>query len=316
MAAATEGYKALREGAGLLDLTGRGLIALSGEDQVRLLHAMCTNHIEELRPGEGCYAFLLSAQGRILSDCNVLAGDETLILDTEPEARQAVAGHLEKYIIADDCTVQDLTDSRCVFGVEGPLAERMLQDVTTSALPEPGNWIAWQNGSIAALSVTGQPGYRIFADRNQAGGVEGWLMGTGAIPVTPEEIASVRIENARPKFGEDFGPANIVHETQLLRAVHFSKGCYLGQEIVERVRSRGQVNRKLVQFTVDSAEPPAAGTKILVEGKDVGEITSSAFSPASGKSVAMGYLRTEVVERKIAVRAGAMLARATDRIPA
>ncbi len=110
----TEGYRALRESAALIDLTGRGHILLTGEDRVRLAHAMCSNHIQALTSGTGCYAMFLSAQGRILADANVLCADDALILDTEPEAAAFLAGHIDKYIIADDCTVHDATASRVV----------------------------------------------------------------------------------------------------------------------------------------------------------------------------------------------------------
>lgn len=315
MTAGTDGYRALREGVALLDLTGRGHIALTGEDRVRLMHAMSTNHILELKPGGGCYAFLLSAQGRILADCNVLSREDALVLDTEPEVAARLAAHLDQYIIADDCTVTDLTSSHVVFGVEGPEAANLLRKVTGTDPPEPQCWIPWQNGMIAALSATGQPGFRIFGDAAEAQLIEGWWLGAGAIPATEDEVRIVRIENAHPRYGEDFSDHQIPHETQLLSAVHFSKGCYLGQEIVERVRSRGQVNRKLVQLAVDSTEPLEPGTKLTLEGKDVGEVTSAALSPTTGKVVALGYLRSEVIARKVAVRAGAVLARATDRVP-
>lgn len=311
-----DGYRALREGAALLDLTGRGHILLTGEDRVRLAHAMSTNHIQALAPGGGCYAFFLSAQGRILSDANIACADDALILDTEPEAAAALAQHIDRYIIADDCTVNDVTDHRCVFGVEGPAAEELLDKVVAGGLPPPFGIIQWQNGLLARLSSTGQPGFRVFTDRGQHTTVEGWLIGAGAIPATAEEARTVRIENARPRFSEDFGERQIPHETQLLHAISFQKGCYLGQEIVERVRSRGNVNRKLVQLSSDSAEPVKPGEKLTLEGKEVGEITSSAISPANGKQYALGYVRVEVIEKKLAVRAGTVLMRATDRVPA
>lgn len=312
----TEGYRALREGAALLDLTGRGHILLTGEDRARLAHAMCTNHIQALKPGEGCYAMFLSAQGRILADANVLCAEDALILDTEPEAATLLAGHIDRYIVADDCSVNDATGHRAVFAVEGPGAAELLGKVASDGLPAPFGIKQWQAGILAGLSSTGQPGYRIFVSRGQSSAVEGWLIGAGAVPATPEEARAVRIENARPRFGEDFGERQIPHETQLLHAISFHKGCYLGQEIVERVRSRGNVNRKLVQLVSDATEPIPPGTKLTLEGKESGEVTSAAISPSAGKQFALGYLRVEVIEKKLAVRAGHALLRATDRVPA
>ncbi len=312
----TDGYRALRESAALLDLTGRGHIVLIGEDRARLVHAMCSNNVQALEPGSGCYAMFLSAQGRILADANVLCTADTLILDTEPEAADSLAGHIDRYIIADDCTVHDATAARAVFALEGPAAAELLAKISPADVPGPFGNMPWQAGVIAGLSSTGQPGFRIFADSGQHGAVESWLLGVGAIPATPEEARAVRIENARPRFSEDFGEKQIPHETQLLHAISFNKGCYLGQEIVERVRSRGAVNRKLVQLVSDSSELVKPGEKLTLEGKEVGEVTSAALSPATGKQYAFGYLRSEVIAKKVAVRAGQVLLRATDRAPA
>ena len=116
------GYQALREGAAWLDLSGRGRIRVTGEDRVRLLHAMCTNHIQQLQDGEGCEAFFLNAQGRVLADALVLARHDSLLIDTEPETRHSLYAHLDKYIIADDVTLEDLTEETAEIGVQGPAA--------------------------------------------------------------------------------------------------------------------------------------------------------------------------------------------------
>ncbi len=312
----TEGYKALREGAALADLTGRGYVVLTGEDRARLLHAMCTQHVLEMTPGMTRYAFFLSSQGRILADAHLLCREDSFVLDTEPEAADALAAHLDKYIIADDCTVENRSAAHTVFAVEGPGARELLSNIASEDPPEPGRWIRWQAGMLAGIGATGQPGWRLFVDRSQAASVEGWLIGAGAITASAEEVRTVRIENGRPRFSVDFGERQIPQETQLLSAVHFSKGCYLGQEIVERVRSRGQVQRKLAHFTVDAATPPEPAAKLTFEGKEVGEITSAAASPRSGKSAAFGYLRTEVLDKKVAVRVSGALARSTANGPA
>ncbi len=311
----TEGYKALREGAAIVDLSGRGMIRASGEDRKRLLHAMTTNHVEQLQPGQGCYAFFLNAQGRILADVNLFCLPEELLLDTEPETRERVFQHLDKYIIADDVTLEDLTGPLTTLAVEGPKAAEILVAVGAPIPAEPYGIAAWDDRRVARVSTAGAEGFRFFLpaegreallERFAAAGAEGFrfflpaegreallerFAAAGAVPADAADVHVVRLENGRPRYGEDLTEAYIPHETQLLRAVHFNKGCYLGQEIVERVRSRGHVHRLLVQLRLDAAAPPAPGTKLTSGGQEAGQITSAAFSPALGKVVALGYVR-------------------------
>ncbi len=272
------GYQALREGCAWLDLTGRGVIRVTGEDRVRLLHALVTNHVEQLQPGEHCYAFFLNTQGRILADVNLLRLKDHLLLDTEPETREFVYSHLDKYIIADDVSLEDLSAHTAVLGVEGPKSAETM--AAAGELP-----------LAAHISATGATGFRIFAPRAEKEDLVRRLEAAGAVAASAEEARTVRLEFGRPRYGEDISDKYLPQETQLLHAVHFTKGCYLGQEIVERVRARGMVHRALMRLTIDAVEPPAPGTKITAGQKEVGEVTSAAFSPAAGKVLALGYLR-------------------------
>jgi folate-binding Fe-S cluster repair protein YgfZ len=120
------GYRALHNGAAWLDLSQRGRIRITGEDRTRLLHAMVTNHVEQLKPGQGCYAFFLNAQGRILGDMNLLCLEDSFLLETEPETRRSSYEHLDKYIIADDVTLDDVTDQTAELGIEGAKAAEVL----------------------------------------------------------------------------------------------------------------------------------------------------------------------------------------------
>jgi len=307
MSAGMRGYQALHEGAASLDLTGRGQIRVTGEDRVRLLHAMTTNHIEQLQPGQGCYAFFLNAQGRILADVNLLCFPDHLLLDTEPETRELVLKHLDKYIIADDVTLEDLTGRTSVVGVEGPQSGEILK---TLGVPLPEAWgshAGWGSRTVARLSSTGAPGFRIFAPLDEKPELWQQLESAGAVPAAPQAARTVRLELGRPRYGEDFSDKHLPQETQLLEALHFNKGCYLGQEIVERIRSRGLVHRLLLRLRVHAAEPPAAGAKILAGDKEAGEITSAAFSPALGKVVALGYLRREDIPSQAPLTAAGAL---------
>jgi folate-binding protein YgfZ len=307
------GYQALREGAALLDLEGRGVLIATGDDRARLLHAMSTNQVERLTPGDFCYAFFLNAQGRVLADANVLCLENALLLDTEPERRQFLLQHLDKFIIADDVTLEDATERYAVFGVEGPGARQALETVGVAGLPEPGKWILWRTWILSRTSLTGATGYRIHVPAAERTSSREAILAAGAISATWAEIHAVRLENAHPRYAEDITDGQIPHETRQMHAVSFTKGCYLGQEIVERVRSRGHVNRMLVQLHIDADAAVEKGAKVLAGSAEVGEVTSAAHSPALGKVAALAYLRVEQAKGPLTVDGNEAVV--TGRVP-
>jgi len=293
---ATHGYAALREHAAWLDLSGRGKIRASGEDRARLLHAMSTNQVETLQPGEGCYAFFLSAQGRILADANLLCFEDHFLLDTEPETRTKVYEHLDRYIIADDVALEDQTERVATLAIEGPEAGAALAKLGAPQPAAPYSSAPWSYGTVACLDTTGRGGFFLMIPVEEKQAVISQLTDAGFPAATAEDARIVRIESGRPRYGEEITERYLVQETDQLRAVNFSKGCYLGQEIVERVRSRAQIHRVLRRLEIDTSEPPAAGTKLKSGEADAAEIASAVFSPALGKTVALAYVRTQFAE--------------------
>ena len=294
------GYKALRETVGYLDLSTRGKIFVTGEDRVRLLHAMTTNHIQQLEPGQGCYAFFLNAQGRILADANIFVLPDRILLDVEPELRRKLYQHLDKFIIADDVTLEDSSDSLSALCFEGPMADRALASMKAPIPEAPYSHADWNGWIVARVSSTGAPGFRIFGPNEAL---------ARFLPVDEESARIVRLEHARPRYGEDIFDTTLPQETQQSHALHFTKGCYIGQEIVERIRSRGHINRMLVGLRIDAVEPPAAGAKLsTLDGAEAGEITSAAFSPALGKVVALGYVRAQYGATGTQLKAGGAIA--------
>ncbi len=343
------GYRELRESAAWFDLSARGKIRVTGEDRVRLLHAMTTNHIQQLTPGTGCYAFFLSAQGRILGDANILCFADSFLLDTEPETREKLYQHLDKYIIADDVVLEDITERVATVGVEGPKAAEVLSSIG-APLPEAWwSWADWGARRISKVSRTGQRGWWIFASPSDIGETIREIQEAGAVEAEPAAVHTVRLENGVPRYGEDVTEANLPQETQLLHAIHFNKGCYIGQEIVERVRSRGHVNRLLVPLLIeaggDSQPIPKAGIggsprfpaefaagdsqpipkpgiggsppiPVLAGGSEAGALTSAAWSPALGKVAALAYLRAEFVRAKPALTVAGSAAQIASSAPA
>jgi folate-binding protein YgfZ len=296
------GYDALRDRAGWIDLSARGKIKLTGEDRARLLHAMTTNHIQQLTPDTGCYAFFLNDKGRVLADANVLCRPDYFLLDVEQETRQPLYEHLDRFIIADDVTLEDATDGTATIAVEGPQAARVMEGVVQRAgapIPE-GEYSSadWGDALIARLSSTGSPGFFIFSPASEKQALIARLEDAGAEPADAEASRVVRLEHGKPRYSEDISDRFLAQEANQPHALHFSKGCYLGQEIVERVRSRGQIHRVLVPLILETAEPPAPGAKLQIaksqsEAASAAEITSAAYSPALGKVVALAYVRTE-----------------------
>jgi tRNA-modifying protein YgfZ len=281
------GYDELRNHAAWIDLSARGKIKLTGEDRARLLHAMTTNHIQQLTPGSGCYAFFLNDKGRVLADANVLCRPDYFLLDVEPETREPLYQHLDRFIIADDVTLEDVTDATATIALEGPQAASVLERAGAPIPDAEYSSVDWDNAVIARLNSTGSAGFFIFSPTAEKQALISRLEAAGATFADAEAARVVRLEHGKPRYGEDISDRFLAQEANQPQALHFSKGCYLGQEIVERVRSRGQIHRVLKPLTLETKLPPAPGTKL----EDATEITSAAYSPAMDKVVALAYVR-------------------------
>ena len=309
-ASTMQGYDELRNGAAWLDVSGRGKIRVSGPDRARLLHAMTTNHIQQLTPGAGCYAFLLTAQGRILADVNVLCQADSLLLDTEPETLLKLLEHLDKFIIADDVRLDDLTPALATIALEGPASPEILR---AAAVPAPetsyGSSAEWGSSLVARLSITGGPGFFIIVPAEKKEELTRKIESAGAVAASADAFRLVRLEHGKPRYGEDISERYLIQETNQMHALHSRKGCYLGQEVVERVRSRGLIHRVLKSLEIEGLTAPARGTKLQASGAPVGEVTSAAYSPALGKVVALAYVLLKYAERGTEIAAGELRAR-------
>jgi aminomethyltransferase len=265
----TDGYRALRDGAAWLDLSARGRIVARGRDRARFLHNLTTANVKAMTPGESCYAFSLTPQGRIVGDLDLLCRPDDFLIDTEPELREKLRLHILKYKVADQVELEDVTDSTAAIGVEGP-----------NAPPAPAGL------ATAPFTVTGQPGYRIYCSPEEKSTV---IASLGIPLATAEDARLIRIENGKPRYGEDILETSLPQETGQMHGISFNKGCYLGQEIVERIRARGHVNKQLRKLELEG-EIPASGTKLTIDGKEA-DITSAIFSPAQQKVIALAYVR-------------------------
>ncbi|GAB4404942.1 MAG: glycine cleavage T C-terminal barrel domain-containing protein [Bryobacter sp.] len=289
-----QGYEALREKAAWRQLDGRGRILVHGEDNARLLHAMSTQDIQSLQDGEGLYCFFLTAQGRIQADAYVFRTGADFLLDTESSTAQWLFEHLDKYIIADDVTLEDLRDSHTTLAVEGPAALECGWPVPEQEL----GIVPYAGGYVVRASETGMPGLRWIYPR----AAELSLKLPEADLVAWE---TVRLEQGKPRYGVEILDKHLVQETRQLHAVHFSKGCYLGQEIVERVRARGQVHKGLASIAIAASEAPEVGAEIHSGETKVGNLLSACYAPALGHVVGFAMLSTDALGGTQELRSGA-----------
>jgi folate-binding protein YgfZ len=297
-------YHAAHEAVALFDTNWHVILSLTGRDRVKYMHAITSNDIQNLADHSGTLALLLTPQGRILAELEIYALPEKLLVLSHASERERTASTLKKYIIGSQVQIEDLTDKMGSITVEGPRAATIIEETCGVKLADLAEM------SIREINVKsspcyllrrshfGQPGAELIASRDALSVLWSKLLasvrGHGGEPIGMAALNALRLEAGIPWFPADFNDAMIPHEAALENThISFNKGCYTGQEIVERVRSRGHVNRKRVSLQFSTAQPPAPGTKLRAGEAEVGFVTSSAFSPAAGTAIGMGYVRRE-----------------------
>ena len=289
-----EEFEALRSGAGLYEATWRAKIVVTGEDRVRWLNGTITNNVRDLAPGNGVYSFVLNAQGRIQGDLTAYQRGDYFLLVTDASQAANLIAWFDRYIIMDDVELANVSQKLASVGIKGPKAIEVLRNAGFPADLQPLQVVdaVWNDIGISVARGPSErfPEFEIwFAPENTAAAWDA-LMHGGAVPVGFETLEAFRIASGVPAFGQDIRERDLPQETEQKHALHFVKGCYIGQEIVERIRSRGNVHRGLIGFTLPHSLSP--GTKVSKDGKDVGEITSVAQLP-SQQFIALGYVRRE-----------------------
>ena len=300
---------ALLSGCGVYDLGCRAKIALTGSDRVRWLNGMISNNVRDLAIGHGVYAFLLNAQGHIQADLYAFQRGDSLLVDTERSQQEEVLHLFEHYIIADDVEVADISDQLTALGLTGPESRNVLERAGI-AVPQLGYLqfadTKWNDTGITVLhsGEEAKESWQVWIRPEQVRSLWDSLVTAGARPSGTSALNLFRISRGIPQFGQDLRERDLPQETGQMRALSFTKGCYLGQEIVERIRSRGAVHRQFGAFAVEGPLPEP-GTTIEADSKEVGQITSSASLPLPGgdRAVALGYLRREAAGKEL--RAGA-----------
>jgi folate-binding protein YgfZ len=305
----TEELAALLNAVGVYDLGWRRLIRCGGEDRVRWLNGMVTNFVSNLDENAGCYAFALNAQGRIQGDMDIYRRADSVWLETDAAQLDTLTAFLDHYIIMDDVTLEP-QPQWTALGVAGPRGAALMAE---AGLPVPSSQFQILNGTWRghAVVVTAGysplvPRYEVWIERDSVLALWDALADAGAVKCGVHAIESLRVLEGTPAYSVDITAKDLPQETDQMRALHFNKGCYLGQEIVERIHSRGNVHRTFTGFVLADGNP-TPGTPLLAEGKPVGEITSVAriMEPGIGERVlALGKIRREALERKLDLKAG------------
>jgi folate-binding protein YgfZ len=326
------GYDAVKKTTGVIDRSGEARFRVAGPDRVSWLQGLLTNDIAALTPGTGCYAAYLTPQGRMLADVRVLHRGETLLLDVPAAQREAVFERLTTFIIMEDVTLEDVTDSIARVGVHGPRAFDTLSACVSFAsdqgqgqgqdterartLEEHANLtakFAAHDVVIAGSRDAGAFGFDVYVPRSAKDDLYAALRAAGASEIDAEAWHTLRVEAGRPLFGVDMTTDTIPLEAGIEdRAISFTKGCYVGQEIIIRVmhRGHGRVARKLVGL-----QPEARGAAPAIEAgapiqsaaadREIGQVTSAAYSPALDRWIAMGYVHRDFIEPGTSVTIGA-----------
>lgn len=323
-------FEALRTRCAVYDLGYRAKISITGKDRVRWLNGMVTNNIRDLAAGHGVYAFLLSPQGHILGDLYAYNRGESITVDTDSAQLEKILATFDHYIIMDDVELtrlsssdEDIRDSASLdsstdrgaaeassigeltaLGIAGPTA----RDVIRKAGMEVPDLQPLQLHEIQCDCACGCVHCTVVRTDDAIDSYEIWLasehvrplwhalMTAGASPIGFEALELHRILSGIPQYGVDIRERDLPQETEQARALNFSKGCYIGQEIVERIRSRGAVHRKFSGFLAEGSDAIPVGSKIFAGEKEIGEITSAAriHAGVTDKTVALGYIRREV----------------------
>jgi len=322
-------YAAVREdGAGLIDLSPRGRMLVSGSEAVQFLNGLITNDMKTLEMGQWMPAAFPNVQGRLVAAIRVLRLQDqgtdngtdmnicpTFLIDTEAATHQTVLKTIERFTLAGDFHVNDMTSQTAMLSLQGKKAASVVGSVLGEAAavsaPNAVRQITWQqDGGTAEVtgvhaSHTGEDGFDLIVENDRATSLWNALQRAGARPVGYDALEILRIEAGVPRYGIDMDETNIVTETNLDDAVSYTKGCYIGQEIIARIKYRGHVAKKLTGVVFDGAVELNAGSLInSVDGKEIGRITSVTYSPKLNRTIALVYLKYDYLTPGTEVKAG------------
>jgi folate-binding protein YgfZ len=299
-----EEYAALRRAVALVDTNFRATFSFTGPDRHRYLNALLTSNVRDLKPGQGAVGLLLTPQGHILAEVETFAREDSILATCHALVQERAFSTFEKFIIMDDVTLEDVTGTTGTLDLVGPRAATLLSDLGArnfTGMPLLSHQevkLGQYPCRIVRREIAGEPAATLVVPREHLANL--WrdlsarVRAVGGAPAGMEALNSVRLELGTPWFGIDYGDKQIPHEAGLEHThINYEKGCYTGQEIVERVRSRGHVNRRLTELQFSSTVAPPLGTNLLHDGNEAGSVTSTGYSPLLGRAIGLGYVRRE-----------------------
>lgn len=296
-------YEAVRDGgAGLIDLSERGRIRVSGSEAVMFLNGLITNDMKTLVKHRWMPAAFPTVQGRLIGAVRVIrAADPLFLIDTDAASHEAVLKTISRFTMAGDFYVTDVTAQTSMLTVQGKQAAAISEKVLRAGLYDLPRYyvvdIVWQNSIVTILRAThtSEDGFDIVVEADKAAELRQALEQAGAHPVSEETREILRVEAGVARFGRDMDETNVVTETNLDDAVSFTKGCYTGQEIIVRIKHRGHVAKKLTGLRFETERQIESGAILKADGKEIGRVTSTAVSPTVG-SIGLGYVRHEYLD--------------------
>jgi len=298
-------YSAVRNGGGgLIDFSSRGRILVSGSEAVMFLNGLITNDMKTLQLNSWMPAAFANVQGRLLAAARILHRADGFLIDTEKGTRAKVMELLDRFTLAGDFRVADLTDQTTMVSLQG----RKAPDLITPVLSAAAAGTEAHQITVAALAAaevtiirathSAEDGFDLFTDRESAAALRQALLDSGAEPVSDETADLLRIEAGIPSYGIDMDETTVVTETNLDDAVSFTKGCYLGQEIIIRIKHRGHVAKKVTGIVFSQRAEIETGAKIFSrDDQEIGRITSSTFSPTLARTIALGYVKYDYLAK-------------------
>ncbi|MBG88893.1 MAG: hypothetical protein CMO80_18605 [Verrucomicrobiales bacterium] len=298
---ASSEYQALKKNAALIDLSPRGRLCLVGEDRSKFLHGQVTNDINSLAPGTGCYALLVTNKGKVQADMNVFNLGEELLLDLEPGGSAFVTERLENYIVADDVEICDVQEQFGLLTVQGPKAAEAIGKLNLDLrLPDQdfGN-SHLEDATLGSIYIANHPrlmtsGFDLFAETGSLPAIADKMIQVlkelGGCAAGWDALETSRIEAGIPRCGLDMDERNLAPEAGVEeRAISYRKGCYIGQEVLNRLHNFADTKKALVRLELTAQLEP--GTPLRSEDKKVGYITSTTALPGSGRIVGLGYAK-------------------------
>jgi folate-binding protein YgfZ len=299
-------HRAVMTGAGMSDRSTLGKATVTGRDRAAFLQGMLSNDVKALQPGQGCPAAFLDAHGKVVSLLAVYALEDRILLELPAGSTEKFLQAIDKFLISEKAYFEAADDAYAILGLQGPDAEKLLSDLAGAALdPAPYSHrevsIAGGPVRVARRADAVTPGFHCWTAAAHATALTEALLGAGALPVGAAALEVLRVEAGIPAYGQDVDETVILPETRLDALVSYTKGCYIGQETVARVKYRGHVNRGLSGLVLDGDQVPRLGDAIIAEDKEVGRITSAVRSIALGRPIALGYVRREHFEPGAAV---------------